>query len=72
MAEILVLTDAPEGGGEMIFSEHVELIHLESGHSGRQLLERVSWAVRDAQRAERRARLRPVPRRAPRRDSSAA
>ncbi len=63
MAQILVVTDAPEGAGETIHSEHVEAVHLESDHSGAQLLERVRWALRDAQVAERRARLRLVSRR---------
>jgi hypothetical protein len=56
MAQILVLTDAPDGSAEMVFSEHVESIHLESDHCSHQLLERVTWAVRDAQQAERRTR----------------
>jgi hypothetical protein len=62
MAQILVLTDAPDGSAEMIFSEHVESIHLESSHSSHQLMERVAWAIRDAQQAERRAQIRVVPR----------
>lgn len=62
MAQILILTDAPEGDGKMVFSEHLEAVHIESGHAGAQLLERVRWAVRDAQVAERRARLQIVSR----------
>lgn len=53
MAKILVLTDAPNAAEEMLLSEHLDPVHLESRHSGDQLLERLAWAVRDAQRAER-------------------
>lgn len=55
MAQILVLTDAPGVTAEMVLSEHLDPAHLESRHSGDQLLERLAWAVRDAQRAERTA-----------------
>ena len=35
----------------MIYSESVGSVHLE-GHAGAQLVERLRWAVRDAQVAE--------------------
>ena len=57
MAQILVLTDPSETDGEVIYSESVGSVHLE-GHAGTQLVERLRWAVRDAQVAERRAMLR--------------
>ena len=57
MAQILVLTDSSEADGELIYSESVGSVHLE-GHAGAQLVERLRWAVRDAQVAERRAMLR--------------
>ena len=57
MAQILVLTDPSEADGELIYSESVGSVHLE-GHAGTQLVERLRWAVRDAQVAERRAMLR--------------
>lgn len=57
MAQILVLTDSSEADGEVIYSESVGSVHLE-GHAGTQLVERLRWAVRDAQVAERRAILR--------------
>ncbi|MFN8215552.1 MAG: hypothetical protein U0R71_03045 [Solirubrobacterales bacterium] len=72
MAQILVLTDAPGHAAEMILSEHLDPVHLESAHSAGQLIERVTWAVRDAERAERRARVRAVPRPRRRNESSAA
>lgn len=57
MAQILVLTDPSEADGELIYSENVGSVHLE-GHAGAQLVERLRWAVRDAQVAEHRAMLR--------------
>jgi hypothetical protein len=57
MAQILVLTESSDADGEMIYSENVGSVHLE-GHAGAQLVERLRWAVRDAQVAEHRAMLR--------------
>jgi hypothetical protein len=57
MAQILVLTDSSEADGEIVYSENVGSVHLE-GHAGAQLVERLRWAVRDAQVAEHRAMLR--------------
>jgi hypothetical protein len=57
MAQILVLTDPSEADGEVIYSESVGSVHLE-GHAGAQLVERLRWAVRDAQVAEHRAMVR--------------
>jgi hypothetical protein len=56
MAQILVLSEPSEADGEVIYSESVGSIHLE-GHAGVQLVERLRWAVRDAQVAEHRAML---------------
>jgi hypothetical protein len=57
MAQILVLTDSSEADGEIVYSESVGSVHLE-GDAGAQLVERLRWAVRDAQVAEHRALLR--------------
>ena len=57
MAQILVVTDPSETDGEVVYSESVGSVHLE-GHAGTQLVERLRWAVRDAQVAEHRAMLR--------------
>jgi hypothetical protein len=57
MAQILVLTDAADADGEVVYSENVGSIHLE-GQAGTQLVERLSWAVRDALVVEHRAQLR--------------
>jgi hypothetical protein len=56
MAQILVLTDSSQTDGEIVYSENVGSVHLE-GHAGTQLVERLRWAVRDAQVAEHRAML---------------
>jgi hypothetical protein len=54
MAQILVVTEPSEAEGEVVYSESVGSVHLE-GHAGAQLVERLRWAVRDAQVAEHRA-----------------
>ena len=59
MAQILVLTDTADADGEVVYSESVGSVHLE-GHAGAQLVERLRWAVRDAQVAEHRAMLKAV------------
>jgi hypothetical protein len=56
MAQILVLTDSSQTDGELVYSENVGSVHLE-GYAGDQLVERLRWAVRDAQVAEHRAML---------------
>jgi hypothetical protein len=58
MAKILVLTDPSETDGEVVYSEQVGSVHLEGDHAGALLVERLRWAVRDAQVAEHRASLR--------------
>ncbi|HVS99330.1 MAG TPA: hypothetical protein VHE08_02330 [Solirubrobacterales bacterium] len=54
MAQILVMTDPSETDGEIVYSESVGTVHLE-GQAGNQLVERLRWAVHDAQVAEHRA-----------------
>lgn len=56
MAQILVVTDPSETDGEVIYSESVGTVHLE-GQAGDQLVQRLRWAVGDAQVAEHRALL---------------
>jgi hypothetical protein len=56
MTQILIVTDANEGGGEVVYRERVDAVHLASEHSRRQLAERLAWGVGDAARAERRSR----------------
>jgi hypothetical protein len=66
MAQILVVTDPSDIDGEVVYRENVGSVHLE-GHAGAQLVERLRWAVGDAQVAEHRARLQAAaePRRRP-------
>ncbi|MFT3864115.1 MAG: hypothetical protein QM729_07580 [Solirubrobacterales bacterium] len=62
MPQIMVVTEAAEGEveAEVVYSENVGAVHLE-GHAGAQLVERLRWAVRDAQVAEHRALTGPAP-----------
>jgi hypothetical protein len=54
MPQILVLTDAPQSAGEVVYRERVPRSSLESEHFAGQLLERVGWAVKDADDLEQR------------------
>ncbi len=54
MAQILVVTDRPdEAGSTVVYRERIESADLESDHFSGQLVERVGWAVQDADRIER-------------------
>ncbi len=61
MARIIVMADAAplrsRDAGEdldsVVLDEHVRSIHLRDGHSAEQLVQRLAWAVDDAERAER-------------------
>lgn len=48
MPQLLVLTDLPEAGGTVVYRERILSSDLESSHFSGQLVERVGWAVRDA------------------------
>lgn len=48
MPQIVVLTDSPRDSGEVVYRERVARACLESEHFSHQLLERVNWAVEDA------------------------
>lgn len=58
MPQILVLTDSPQSAGEVVYKEKVARSCLESEHFSHQLLERVNWAVEDADAKEHEARAR--------------
>jgi hypothetical protein len=60
MPQILVLADAPQGSGEVVYRERVARSSLESEHFAGQLLERVGWAVGDADELESRAGWEPL------------
>ncbi|HTY97505.1 MAG TPA: hypothetical protein VMB91_10740 [Solirubrobacteraceae bacterium] len=47
MARVVVTDDS---GREVLLDEQVQAIHLATSHSSTQMLERVTWAVQDAER----------------------
>ena len=42
------------GGAPVLLDERVNSIHLSDGHAAEQLIERLAWAVTDAEESERR------------------
>jgi hypothetical protein len=53
MARIIVTTDLTEQpDGAVLLDERVYPVHLSSDHAATQLIERLTWAVRDAERSE--------------------
>jgi hypothetical protein len=60
MPQILVVTDTPEAQDTVVYRERIALTDLESDHYSGQLVERVGWAVLDADEIEHQDdRLRP-------------
>ena len=55
MPRVTVTTDDPRGGEVVLLDENIELVHVESTIASRQLLERVRWALADADALVRRA-----------------
>jgi hypothetical protein len=56
MARIIVTADSSEQrDARVVLEERVYPVHLASDHSAAQLIERLAWAVSDAERAERTA-----------------
>jgi hypothetical protein len=69
MPQILIVTDPTEAESAVVYRERIASSDLESKHFAGQLVERVGWAVRDADQLEHsHDRLR----RLPNRDTSAA
>ena len=70
MARIIVTTD-PTGQHDepVLLEERVYPVHLDDGHAASQLIERLAWAVTDAEQAQDGSSAQPAPRRpsAPRR-----
>ncbi|MGO9322787.1 MAG: hypothetical protein ACLQBY_18570 [Solirubrobacteraceae bacterium] len=67
MPRIIVTTDPVSsdltGETPVLFDEHVHSVHLSTGHAAAQLVERLAWAISDAEdaegaRSDRRARQR--------------
>jgi hypothetical protein len=48
MPQLLVVTDLPEAGGQVVYRERILSSDLESKHFTDQLAERLGWAVHDA------------------------
>jgi hypothetical protein len=62
MPRIIVTADPPERSERapeqperttVLFDELVQSVHLSSGHAAAQLVERLAWAISDAEDAER-------------------
>jgi len=57
MPRIIVTTDPSDlsplrGDTPVLFDEEVHSVHLSTGHAAGQLVERLSWAISDAEAAE--------------------
>ena len=54
MARIIVTTDAAERrDAPVLLEERVYPVHVASGHAAAQLMERLAWAISDAENTER-------------------
>jgi hypothetical protein len=54
MARIIVTTDQSERpDSPVLLEERVYPVHLASDHAAAQLMERLAWAISDAERSER-------------------
>ncbi|HWX96459.1 MAG TPA: hypothetical protein VNZ01_06360 [Solirubrobacteraceae bacterium] len=54
MPRIIVTTDPPEQSQpSVLLDELVHSVHLSTGHAAAQLVERLAWAISDAEEAER-------------------
>lgn len=63
MPQIIVIADRPGDGGQppVMFRERVNVCDFESEHFATQLVERLGWAVGDADEVNRRTEIRRVP-----------
>jgi hypothetical protein len=54
MPRITVITDTPADSDEpaILLDERVQSVHLSSGHAAAQLVERLAWAIVDAESSE--------------------
>jgi hypothetical protein len=54
MPRVIVITDqAAPGNAPVLFDERVNSVHLSTDHSALQFIERLGWAISDAEDAER-------------------
>ncbi len=52
MPRVMVIADsAPEEAPLIVLNEYVRSVHVTSEHAAAQLLERVGWAIQDAEEA---------------------
>lgn len=64
MPRVLVTTDPTTSAGtSVLLDEQVQAVHLNDDHSAMQFIERVGWAISDAEAAEHRQSRRPSYRR---------
>ena len=57
MARIIVTTDpTPDRAAPVLMDESVYSIHLDNEHNSAQLVERLGWAISDAEDTQRRER----------------
>jgi hypothetical protein len=66
MPKIIVTTDTSElpDDASVLLYEQVQSVHLSTGHSAAQLVERLAWAISDAENAQgarAKQRKRPLP-----------
>ena len=55
MPRVIVTTDTTgDRERSILLSEHIEAVHMASEHSSLQFLERLAWAISDAEGAEQR------------------
>jgi hypothetical protein len=52
MPRLIVVSRGGQGKAAITFDEEVRSVHLDTEHSAAQLIERVCWAILDAESAE--------------------
>ena len=54
MPRIIVTTDSSQkiDDGALLLDERVQSVHISTDHAAGQLVERLAWAIRDAEAAE--------------------
>jgi hypothetical protein len=64
MPRVIVTTDPSQLPRDVavLLDEQVQTLHLSSGHAAAQLVERIAWAISDAEDAERVRSTRPAQR----------
>ena len=50
---MVIANDSEQQHEQVLLDERVESVHLSDGHSAMQLVERLGWAISDAEDAER-------------------